>query len=253
MKYKIVISLLVAVITLTGCAELAKIAQQSMNNGLPLTTEEVIAGLKEALSVGTGKSVEKLAVTDGYYGDLAVKILLPPEADIIVKNISKIPGGNQLLEDVIVRINRAAEDAVKEAKPVFVSCITGMTFSDAWAILKGDKNAATQYFRKNTFDELFNLYQPKIKASIDKKIIGNISTDQSWKILTGKWNEMAKTPIGIIAGFKPVNVELDKYLTQKGLDGLFMKIEEQEKLIREDPVARITQLLKRVFGSQAAN
>jgi hypothetical protein len=125
-----------------------------------------------------------------------------------------------------------------------------MTISDAWGILKGENNAATQYFRATTFEQLFGLYQPKIKESIDKKLIGNISTLHSWNLLTGKWNEIVKTPVGIIAGFKPVNIELDKYLTKRGLDGLFLKLEEQERLIREDPLARITELLRRVFGAQ---
>ena len=141
MKLKITI-LTFVLFVLTGCAELIKVVQQSYQ-GVPLSKEEVIAGLKEALIVGTNLSSEKLGIADGYYRDLAVKILLPPEADAIVKNINKIPGGNQLVEDVLLRINRAAEDAVKEAKPIFVTSITGMTIADAWGILNGEKNAVT--------------------------------------------------------------------------------------------------------------
>ncbi|MBN1984850.1 MAG: DUF4197 family protein, partial [Prolixibacteraceae bacterium] len=97
--------------------------------------------------------------------------------------------------------------------------------------------------------QLFELYSPKIKTSIDKKLVGNVSAAQSWNLLTGKWNEMANSVVGRVAGFKPVDTKLEEYLTHKALDGLFLKIEQQEKLIREDPAARVTDILKRVFGS----
>ncbi len=234
---------------LFGCAEVMQIAQQTLNESKPLTQTEIVGGLKEALIVGTNKSADILGVTDGYYKDELVKILLPPEADIIVKNINKIPGGNQLIEDVLLRINRAAEDAVSEAKPIFVNSIKSMTIADAVGILKGDDNAATQYLRKTTYNQLVELYQPKIKTSIDKKLVGNVSTSQSWDLLTGKWNEVANSVVGTVAGFKPVQIQLDEYLTQKALDGLFLKIADEEKKIRKDPVARVSELLKRVFGS----
>lgn len=240
---------LVLIVALTGCAELMQIAQQTLDEGKPLTQTEIISGLKEALVVGTNKSVDILGIADGYYKDELVKILLPPEADIIVDNLNKIPGGNQLIEDVLLNINRAAEDAVSEAKPIFVNSITSMTITDAVGILKGENNAATQYLHKTTYDQLFELYRPKIKASVDKKLVGNVSTGQSWNTLSGKWNEVANSIVGRVAGFKPVELELDEYLTHKALDGLFLKIENQEKLIREDPVARVSDILKRVFGS----
>ncbi|MBT6007391.1 MAG: DUF4197 domain-containing protein, partial [Prolixibacteraceae bacterium] len=192
---------LLLILVLTGCAELMQIAQQTLDEGKPLTQNEIIAGLKEALIVGTNKSADKLGVTDGYYKDELVKILLPPEADIIVKNINKIPGGNQLIEDVLLKINRAAEDAVSEAKPIFVNSVTSMTISDAVGILKGDDNAATQYLHKTTYNELSGLYRPKIKASVEKKLVGDISTAQSWNLLTGKWNDVANSIVGQIAGF----------------------------------------------------
>ncbi len=235
----------------TSCAELSQIAQQTLGDGQgqSLTRTEIVAGLKEALVVGTNKSVDILGVTDGYYKDQMVKILLPPEADAIVGNISKIPGGQKLVDDAILSINRAAEDAVSEAKPIFVNSIKSMTITDAIGILKGSDNAATQYLHQTTYDQLFALYRPKIKASIDKKLVGNISTAQSWDLLTGKWNEVANSMVGKIAGFESVETNLDEYLTQKALDGLFLKIEQQEKQIREDPAARVTDILKRVFGS----
>src|SRR5680860_384333 len=157
------------IIVFTSCAELMQVAQHTMNENTPLSQSEVINGLKEALIVGTNKSAEILGVTDGYYKDEMVKILLPPEADIIVKNIGKIPGGNELLEDVLLKINRAAEDAVSEAKPIFVNSIKSITIADAFGILKGENNAATVYLRKTTYNQLFDLYRPKIRASVEKK------------------------------------------------------------------------------------
>ncbi len=234
----------------TACAELAQIAQQTLEGGNSLTQSEIAAGLKEALVVGTNNSVDILGVADGYYKDQMVKILLPPEADVIVDNISKIPGGEKLVENAILGINRAAEDAVSEASPIFANSIKSMTITDALGILQGGDNAATQYLNKTTYDQLFELYQPKIKASVEKKLAGNISTAQNWDLLTGKWNDVANSAIGKIAGFEPVETELDKYLTQKALDGLFLKIGQQEKLIREDPAARVTDILKRVFGDK---
>lgn len=234
---------------LFSCAELEQLARQTLEDDKPLTQNEIIAGLKEALIVGANKSVDILGVTDGYYKDEMVKILLPPEADIIVNNIGRIPGGQQLLDDVLLRINRAAEDAVSEAKPIFVNSIRSMTINDAVGILRGENNAATMYLHRTTYDGLFDLYRPKIQNSLDKKLVGNVSTSQSWNLLTSKWNEVANSLVGQIAGLKPVQTKLDEHLTGKALNGLFLKIEDEEKLIRKDPAARATALLKRVFGS----
>ena len=121
---------------------------------VPLTEDEVVSGLKEALTNGSKKFSRKTGAENGYYGDAAVKILLPDEAKIIVDNISKIPGGDKLVQDVILRINRAAEDAAKEVAPIFVNSITQMTIKDAFNILKGADNAATSYLRATTYNEL---------------------------------------------------------------------------------------------------
>ncbi|HSM48625.1 MAG TPA: DUF4197 domain-containing protein [Draconibacterium sp.] len=243
------VKIILLLFLVTGCAQLTQIAEQTLNTGKPLSQNEIIAGLKEALIVGTNNSANILGKTDGYYKDELVKILLPPEADVIVKNISRIPGGNQLVEDVLLSINRAAEDAVSEAKPIFVNSIKNMTISDAIGILKGDDNAATHYLRNTTYSQLADLYRPKIKTSLDKKLVGNFSAGQSWDALTGKWNEAAKSTVGQIAGFKPVSIQLDEYLTQKALDVLFLTIADEEINIRKDPVARVNELLKRVFGT----
>jgi hypothetical protein len=233
---------------LSSCAELQQVIK-TFDTNLPLTQTEIISGLKEALLIGTDSSATRLSKVNGYFADEMVKILLPPEADVIVKNISKIPGGDKLVNDLILRINRAAEDAAAEVKPVYANSIRNMTISDAVGILKGPDNAATEFFRTTTFDQLYGLYQPKIKTSLDKKLIAGISATESWDKLTGEWNKIAGSVVGQVAGFKPVATKLDQYLTTKALDGLFVKIAEQEKLIRHDPVARVTEILKRVFGS----
>ena len=235
-------------ITFTACAELTTI-METYDIDVPLTEYEVSSGLKEALRVGTDSAATRLGAINGYYGDELVKIMLPEEASIIVDNISKIPGGNKLVEDVVMRINRAAEDAAKEAGPVFWGAIKNMTITDAFNILNGGEKAATDYLHKQTYDELFKLYNPKIQTSLDKEIVAGISTNESWESLTGKWNTIAESPIGKFADLEAVKTDLDAYLTEKALDGLFMKIAQQEKLIREDPVARVNDILKRVFGS----
>jgi hypothetical protein len=151
---------------------------------------------------------------------------------------------------VIVSINRAAEDAAKNARPIFAKAIREMTFDDAFGILKGPDNAATQYFRDKTFMQLADLYRPKIHESLNKNLIGGFSTQQSWNELTNQWNKLAGTTVGRFAGLKSVNVRLEDYLIQKALDGLFLKIAEREKDIRINAGARVTTLLKRVFGGQ---
>jgi hypothetical protein len=215
----------------------------------PLTEAEVVSGLKEALTTGARNSAQRLSLENGYYGDAMVKILLPDEANIIIDNISRIPGGTQLVEDVILRINRAAEDAAKEVAPIFVNSITGMTIKDAFNILKGTDNAATQYLRNTTYNELYSLYKPKIQASTEKDIVGNISTMDSWETLTGRWNSIANSVAGRLANLKPVNTDLNDYLTNKALSGMFLKVEAEELKIRKDVSARVTPLLQKVFGS----
>lgn len=242
------ISLVIIMFFTAGCAELLNVLQ-TVSGPVPLTEAEVISGLKEALSTGARNSAQRLAAENGYYGDAAIKILLPDEAKIIVDNLSKIPGGDQLVQDVILRINRAAEDAAKEVAPIFVNSITQMTIGDAFNILNGADNAATAYLRNTTSNELYNLYKPKIQASTEKKIVANISTKDSWVTLTSKWNSVANSIAGKLANLKPVNTDIDDFLTNKALAGMFSKVEIEELKIRKEVSARVTPLLQRVFGS----
>lgn len=245
-----IITILLLLFTLNSCAELNQIAKTVANQNLPLSNAEIIGGLKEALLIGTDSSVTRLSAVDGYLKDLAVKILLPPEAKSITDHISKLPGGAKLVDDVITRINRAAEYAAMGAKPIFVNSIREMTFADGLQILRGPDNAATQYFMQKTNQQLMELYRPKIRESLNKNLIAGVSTQQSWNELTNRWNQVAGSAIGKISGLKTVDVKLEDYLLQQALKGMFLKIEEREKDIRTNASARVTSLLKRVFGNQ---
>ena len=214
-----------------------------------LTEAEVVSGLKSALSVGTDSAVSFLAVENGYYGNDLYKILLPEEANVIIDNISKIPGGQSLVNDVIKGINRAAEDAAKDAGPIFVTAITDMTITEGWDILNGDTHAATTYLQSKTNSGLFNLYNPKIETSLDKDLGLGFSANSAWNTLTSNWNTVANSIVGQIAGYEPVNTDLDSYLTQKALDGMYLKISKEEEQIRLDPMARVNDILQKVFGS----
>ncbi len=247
MKIK-TITMITLMVIMSGCAELMTVLE-SVSGPLPLNEAEVVSGLKEALSTGASNAAGMLSLENGYYGDVALKILLPDEAMVIVDNISRIPGGDKLVEDVVLRINRAAEDAAKEVAPIFVNSITQMTIQDAFGILNGADNAATGYLKSTTYNELYNLYKPKIQESTEKKLIGDISTKNSWETLTSKWNTVANSIAGRMASLKPVNTDLDDYLTNKALAGMFSKVEAEELKIRKEVSARVTPLLRRVFGS----
>jgi hypothetical protein len=217
-----------------------------------LTEAEVVSGLKSALSVGTDNAVSFLSVENGYYGNELYKILLPEEAQVIVNNVSKIPGGQGLVDDVIKGINRAAEDAAKDAGPIFLESITDMSITDGWNILNGDNHAATTYLKNTTNDGLFNLYSPKINASLGKDLLGSgISVTTAWSQLTSAWNSFVavNNAIPFVTKYNAVNTDLGGYLTQKALDGMYLKISKEEELIRKDPMARVNDILQKVFGS----
>ena len=248
MKKTILPLILALTIIISSCAELLQVLD-TVSTNVPLTEGDVAEGLKEALITGAKNSASKLGALDGYFGDEAIKILLPEEANMIIENISKIPGGDKLVQDAILSINRAAEDAAKEVAPIFIGSVKQMTVRDAFSILNGEKDAATQYLNRTTYDELFSLYSPKIAISVNKPLIGDVSTQDSWDALTGKWNKVANSVAGRIAGLKAVETNLGDYLTHKALDGMFVKVAEEELKIRDNVSARISPILKRVFGS----
>jgi hypothetical protein len=228
-----------------------------------LSTEDVIEGLKTALEIGTDTATSVLGLVNGYYGNSLYKIPLPPEADIIVENLSLIPVGADLVEDVIVGINRAAEEAANEAAPIFKKEITQMSLSDAWDILNGtnpaetvkstegfDSTAATGYFKVTTYNALTDLYSPKINSALQKDLLDiNYSPYDAWEDLTGAYNTVASSVVGQLAGLTPVTTDIGVYCTGKALDGLFHKVGEEEKKIRKNPFQWAVDIIRKVFGS----
>jgi len=238
-------------LTLTSCAELMQVASQlstASSSAVPISNEENISGLKSSLNIGIEQAVKNLGVEDGFFNDAALKLLLPPEAKPIIDNIRLIPGGQDLVDKAVLSLNRSAEDAVNEATPIFKTAIKNMSITDAVGILFGGNNAATEYLRKNTYTQLKTAFTPKVKSSLSKSLVANVSTTDTWNTLSSGYNSVAKTQVGMIAGMKTVNVNLENYVTEKALDALFLKVAAEEKAIRTDPVARISILLQRVFG-----
>lgn len=243
-----IIAFVVLMMILTGCAEVMK-TLQTVSAVKQLTEGDIVAGLKEALTIGAKNASSRLASQDGYWGDPSVRIPLPDEAKVIVDNIGRIPGGQQLIDNVILSINRAAEDAAMEVAPIFVSSVTQMTISDGYKILHGADNAATAYLRSTTWNELYALFKPKISTSTGKEIVAGISAQESWNTLTQKWNSVANSVAGRLAGFNTVTTDLDDFLTRKALEGVFLKLEGEELKIRKEVSARVTPLLRDVFGT----
>ncbi len=241
------------VLTANSCAELAQLAGSLPLSGTtqstaPVTNAENIAGLKNSLELGISAAVKTLNVENGFYGNEVFKLMLPPEAATIVENIRLIPGGTDLVEKAILSINRSAEDAVKEAGPIFMNAIQKMTIRDAAGILFGSDDAATQYLHAATFDELKAAFAPKIAESLAKPLVAGVSTSETWSLLHDGFNSVAGSTAGMILGLKKVDVNLQEYVTTKALDALFAKVADEEKRIRTDPAARVNALLKRVFG-----
>jgi guanyl-specific ribonuclease Sa len=207
------------------------------------------SGLKEALAVGVTNAVLTLNKENGYFGNEAVKILLPKEADPMIKNIKMVPGGQSMFNDLIVKINRAAEDAAGDAKPIFVNAITSMSIADATSILFGSsKTGATDYLKQNTYTQLVAAYKPKVEASLNKDLVGTMSTTESWTKLTQAYNKVANSFVGSAAGLTPVNTDLSGYVTEQALNGLFFTVGNEEKKIRENPTARVSSVLQSVFS-----
>jgi|AMZC01.1.fsa_nt_AMZC01000172.1_5 hypothetical protein len=212
-----------------------------------LSEAEVVQGLKSALVVGTDTAVFQTHKTDGYFKDAIIKIMMPTDAEVIVKNISYIPGGQAMLDKVVLLMNRAAEDAAGEAAPIFKDAITQMTIADAWGILNGADTAATHYLRMKTYDRLRDAFHPIINASLSKELLPGTSPLQAWTDLTTSYNAVANSLVGQLAGLTPVNSQLDTWVTYRALHGLFIKIAEEEVSIRHDPLARVNDILRKVF------
>lgn len=229
------ILLLLAGLTLSSCAEMQQIANQ-LPGVLEQGNVDIAGGLKEALNNGINKQVTKLTAVDGFYKNEMVKILLPEELQKVDAGLRKI-GLEKLADDGLRAINRTAEDAVKQATPIFVDAIKGMTFTDAKNILMGNESAATTYLQSSTSTALYAKFNPVIKNSFAK-----VGADKVWANIITKYNSIPLV--------KKVNPDLTDYTTNKAMEGVFKMISVEEKNIRTDLNSRTSDLLKKVFALQ---
>ncbi len=229
-----IILLFVFILSLTGCETTQQILN-SMNTGSGgLSSAEIASGLKEALRIGTENGTEKLSAADGFFANAAIKILMPEEARRVESTLRDIGLGN-LVDKAILSMNRAAENAAKSATPIFVNAIKEMTITDAIGILKGNDDAATRYFKEKTTLALTNAFQPVIEQSLSK-----VNATRYWNDVFSAYNKFAASP---------VNTNLSAYVTEKAITGIFYEVGKEELKIRKNPAARVTELLKKVFGS----
>lgn len=270
--------LIMAVVTVFSSCEL-------LQEDGDLTSDQIIEGLKTALELGADSASSSLSIINGYYhGDEQyVKIPLPVEAENIrnvingneaLRSISSSIGLDDAFEDVVLAINRAAEDAAKEAAPIFKREITSLSISQGWDILHGkvpeedglkaadfDSTAATTFLEMRTYDPLTDLYAPKINTSLQKDIVGNVSAYDAWNSLTSTYNDFlgrSEVQLAIIAANAfggnlnlPSSIETDigVFSTQKALDGLFFMVGQEEKKIRRNPFEWAIDIIQKVFGS----
>ncbi|MBI1780348.1 MAG: DUF4197 domain-containing protein [Sphingobacteriales bacterium] len=231
--------LLPVVFILMSCETAQQVLGGIANGQTEPSVSEVASGLKEALNVGAQNSAGKLSLVDGFFKDEVIKILLPQEAQKVEKTLRSL-GFNKLVDDAILSINRGAEDACKTAAPIFGNAIKAMTIQDAIGILKGNDSSATTYLKNKTTVDLTNSFKPVIQQSLDK-----VGATKYWGDVFNTYNKLPTT-------FKKINPDLSGYVTERALGGLFHYVSLEEQKIRKDPVARVTDLLKKVFGSKLA-
>lgn len=205
--------------------------------GSGISESEAGQGIKEALSQGVTNAVLNLNKTDGFFGNQLYKMLLPPDALKVEKTLRNIGLGNQV-DKAILAINRGAEDAVGYAKPIFVDAIKQMTLTDALNIVRGAKDAATNYFKQKTQAKLLEAFTPSVKSSLEK-----VNATKYYGDIINTYNNLPTT-------FKKANPDLTSYVVSKAVDALFDQVAKEEANIRANPVARTSDILKKVFGGK---
>lgn len=200
-----------------------------------LSNAEVVSGLKQALEIGSKNAGGQLSKVNGYFGNQLVKILMPPEAQKVERALRAAGLGSEV-DKAILAMNRAAEDAATKAAPIFVNAIKSMTISDGIGILKGGNGAATRYLEGRTNTQLTKAFRPVIKNSLDK-----VDATKYWAEVFRLYNQLPMV--------KKVNTDLTSYVTERALDGLFVIIAQEENKIRQNPSARVTSVLRKVFGA----
>lgn len=238
MKRKIILAFLLA----TGACSSTQVnqaideASKALEIGPAPTSAEVGEGLKEALIKGISAGTSQVSQTDGYFKNLAIKIPFPPELKKVEQKLRQLGFGNEV-DNFVMTMNRGAEDAAKEVKPIFVNAIRSMTIEDAWGILKGSPDAATQYLKRTTSPQIKEKFNPVIQNSLNK-----VSATKYYGDLVNTYNR--------IPFVEKVNPDLNEYATDLAMQGLFVTIANEEKKIRDNPLERTTDLLKKVFGYQ---
>lgn len=233
-------------ITITSCAQQKSTSGSDIlkkaggifgkKGGGGLSNEDIVAGLKEALSVGAKNSSEQLSSVDGFFANAAIKVLMPEEARKAESTLRNL-GFGSMVDKAILSMNRAAEEASKSAAPIFVDAITSMSIQDAFGILKGNDTAATSYLKGKTTASLTSAFRPVIEDALQKT-----NATKYWKDVFETYNKLPTT-------FNKINTDLSGYVTEKALGGLFFQVALEEQKIRKDPAARVTDILKKVFGS----
>lgn len=229
------IILLIAVMPITGCETARQVLNSSgIGNTTGLTSAEIVQGLREALRVGADTSTKRLSLLNGFFGDDMIRILMPPEAAKVEKTLKDV-GLGSTVDKAVLSMNRAAEDAAKYVGDIFWNSIKSMSIQDGLSILRGGDFAATDYLKKTTTAQLTSQFKPIIERSLK-----NVNATKYWEDVFTVYNKFSKTP---------VNTDLTGYVTERALAGLFYHIGLQEQKIRKDPVARVTDILKKVFAS----
>jgi hypothetical protein len=230
--------LFMAIVPNTSYSQLGKLKNIiNKGSGSGVTENEAGMGIKEALSKGVTNAVLNLNKTDGFFGSEIYKVLLPPDAQKIETTLRKAGMGAQV-DKAILSINRGAEDAVAFAKPIFIDAIKEMTLTDALNIVRGGKDAATQYFKQKTSEKLIAAFTPSVKTSLDK-----VEATKYYGDIVNSYNNFPTT-------FKKVNPDLPSFVVGKTVDALFDQVAKEEANIRENPMARTSDILKKVFGSK---
>jgi len=230
-KLMIIVSFVLSTSMFPGCDILQ---QLEIPVSTTLTETDIINGLKEALRIGTQNGISILSKENGFFGDSVLRIPFPEDVKQVEVKLRAL-GFNRQVDQFILSMNRGAEKAVEKAAPIFLNAIKEMSFSDAKNILNGPDNAATQYFRVKTEPNLVAAFKPDIKRTLDQIHVTNL-----WTSLTSTYNKIPLT--------RDVETDLPQYVAQKAVEGLFIKIAVEEKKIRTNPAARVSDLLKKVFG-----
>jgi hypothetical protein len=223
------------IFALTSCSSLNNLPQVTS-----ISEADAAQGIRDALDQGVNRGISLLNKKDGFFGNEAYKLFLPQEAQKIESTLRQI-GMGSLVDRAIIQINRAAEDAVGSARPIFIDAIRGMSISDAINIVKGSKNSATQYFRDKTTEKLVTAFLPIIKSSLDKFSA------------TKYYGDMVSTYNGFPTTINKLNPDLPSYVAGKAVEALFDQVAQEEANIRTNAAARSTDILKRVFGWAAKN